>query len=301
MTAPADDRPLVTFALFAYNQEQFIREAVEGAFAQTYEPLEIILSDDRSSDRTFEIMQEMAAAYRGPHRVRVRRSEVNRGLLSHINDAATEFRGEIIVVAAGDDVSLPHRTSVSVNAFLLHPELRALCTSFHTINDLNHDDDKNGRLEFVSTLEIALNGGGIGKGATYTYHRDCFFTPGPLPDHLYSEDRILPLRAALIGKVGFLNCQTVAYRVLDTGMGRELRRTGMLSFALPQHVSHLISEIKEIAPPRTHWSSLLYCGMLRIRRGSSSRPGDRKLTRVARLSIRRSLSMITRLLPRTRT
>ena len=52
------DRPLVTFALFAYNQEEFIREAVEGAFAQTYEPLEIILSDDCSSDRTYEIIQE---------------------------------------------------------------------------------------------------------------------------------------------------------------------------------------------------------------------------------------------------
>ena len=53
------DRPLVTFALFAYNQEQHIREAVDGAFSQTYEPLEIILSDDCSTDRTFEIMQEI--------------------------------------------------------------------------------------------------------------------------------------------------------------------------------------------------------------------------------------------------
>lgn len=49
------DQPLVTFALFAYNQEQYIREAVEGAFSQTYKPLEIILSDDCSRDRTFEI------------------------------------------------------------------------------------------------------------------------------------------------------------------------------------------------------------------------------------------------------
>ncbi len=46
-------RPLVTFALFAYNQEQYIREAVEGAFSQTYEPLEIILSDDCSSATRF--------------------------------------------------------------------------------------------------------------------------------------------------------------------------------------------------------------------------------------------------------
>ena len=44
--------PRVTLAVIAYNQERFIREAIEGAFAQTYQPLEIILSDDCSSDRT---------------------------------------------------------------------------------------------------------------------------------------------------------------------------------------------------------------------------------------------------------
>ena len=36
--------PLVTFALFAYNHEQYIREAVEGALAQDYPNLEIIIS-----------------------------------------------------------------------------------------------------------------------------------------------------------------------------------------------------------------------------------------------------------------
>jgi glycosyltransferase involved in cell wall biosynthesis len=66
------DRSLVTFALFAYNQEKYIREAVEGALAQTYEPLEIILSDDCSSDRTFETMREMAATYDGPHQVKAK-------------------------------------------------------------------------------------------------------------------------------------------------------------------------------------------------------------------------------------
>ena len=110
MTDPTPDRPLVTFALFAYNQEKYIREAVEGAFSQTYEPLEIILSDDCSSDRTFEIMQEMTAAYEGPHAVKVRQSEVNLGTLAHLQSVCKVAIGEIMVVAAGDDISLPERT-----------------------------------------------------------------------------------------------------------------------------------------------------------------------------------------------
>ena len=63
------ERPLVTLALFAYNQEDYVDEAIMAAFAQTYQPLEIILSDDYSSDRTFEVMQEMAREYQGPHEV----------------------------------------------------------------------------------------------------------------------------------------------------------------------------------------------------------------------------------------
>ena len=48
------EKPLVTFALFAYNQEKLITAAVEAAFAQTYQPLEIIISDDESSDKTYD-------------------------------------------------------------------------------------------------------------------------------------------------------------------------------------------------------------------------------------------------------
>ena len=107
-----DERPLVTFAVFGYNQEPFIRDAVEGAFSQTYSPLEIILSDDGSSDRTFEIMQEMAAAYRGPHQVRAVRQDPNLGTVKHLMAVARLGRGLLLVVNAGDDVSHPDRTSV---------------------------------------------------------------------------------------------------------------------------------------------------------------------------------------------
>ena len=73
---PHRNKPLVTFIVISYNQEAFIRDGVEGAFSQTYSPLEIVLSDDCSRDRTFEIMQELAAAYRGPHRVILNRNPI---------------------------------------------------------------------------------------------------------------------------------------------------------------------------------------------------------------------------------
>ena len=117
MTDPTPDRPLITFALFAYNQEQYIREAVEGAFSQTYDPLEIILSDDCSSDQTYAIMKEMAAAYDGPHEVRAVQTERNMGVSSHVFLRGKEAKGQIVVVAAGDDISKPDRCKEHVGFY----------------------------------------------------------------------------------------------------------------------------------------------------------------------------------------
>jgi len=79
--------PRVTFFLFAYNQADFIRDACEAALAQTYTPLEVILSDDCSSDETFQIMQDVVASYSGPHQVRLNRNDQNLGLIGHVNRA----------------------------------------------------------------------------------------------------------------------------------------------------------------------------------------------------------------------
>lgn len=107
----------VTFALLAFNQEDYIRQAISSAFRQTYTPMEIILSDDCSTDRTFEIMTEMAAEYSGPNRVRVVRNSRNMGVFAHALSRGREATGEVVVCAAGDDVSLPSRTQEIVDAF----------------------------------------------------------------------------------------------------------------------------------------------------------------------------------------
>jgi glycosyltransferase involved in cell wall biosynthesis len=98
--------------------EFFIREAVEGAFAQTYRPLEIVLCDDSSTDRTFELMRDMVARYCGSAKVVLHRNERNLGIVGNVNAAVACSSGELVVLAAGDDVSLPNRTEKLVRAWL---------------------------------------------------------------------------------------------------------------------------------------------------------------------------------------
>ena len=58
-------RPRASLLLLAYNQERYVEEAARSCLAQECEPLEIVFSDDASSDRTHEILTAIAADYRG--------------------------------------------------------------------------------------------------------------------------------------------------------------------------------------------------------------------------------------------
>lgn len=241
-----NDRPLVSFTLYAYNQEDCVREAIESAFAQTYSPLEIILSDDCSKDRTFDIMQEMAAAYRGPHRVVARKSAVNRGLLRHINDVVQIAQGEIIVYAAGDDISLPERTAEHVAIYTRWPETYAVCSDFFTMaaEIVPYSKQTERGVREFTLLRHMRNVGGYGRGAAYSYRRKCYEWPEPVPFDFEYEDRVLPTRAALLGRVAFLKAKLIRYTTPGEAGQLESKRRWQRPKALVPMVRHLRLNMK---------------------------------------------------------
>ncbi|MBJ7545190.1 glycosyltransferase family 2 protein, partial [Rhodomicrobium udaipurense] len=227
LTEGTQDRPLVTFALFAYNQEKYIREAVEGAFSQTYEPLEIILSDDCSSDRTFEIMQEMAAAYSGPHRVDLRRGEINLGTAQHLSAVVQMARGELFIVAAGDDISLPPRTQALVNAWLKYNKEPACIHSYAL--ELNYLENvrniisprssniysKNERERWMKLDLLPF------LSPTCAYSKNVFERFEPLCGGSIIEDGPMALRCLSTGPIICISDPLVAIRMSNSSSGRD--------------------------------------------------------------------------------
>jgi glycosyltransferase involved in cell wall biosynthesis len=110
-------RPRITLALLAYRQSAFIDAAVQSALAQVCEPIEILLSDDASPDDTHERMLSLAASYRGPHQVVVRRNPQNLGIGPHFVEVVRAARGDLIVLMAGDDISLSNRAAMTARAW----------------------------------------------------------------------------------------------------------------------------------------------------------------------------------------
>ena len=220
---PLEERPLVTFALFAYNQEKYIREAVEGAFAQIYEPLEIILSDDCSTDRTFEIMQEMVSGYEGPHRIVLNKNPKNlgiQGLGEHVNKILGMSTGELIVLAAGDDVSLANRVSVFVEIWLkkgkpsgsLHSAVEVLSINKNLFGSVIHGNPNIGD----QTLIECIRKGATGLlGCSHAITPDIYHKFGPLQKGVFFEDRCLAFRSFLSGTIIYCPEVLVKYRIHD--------------------------------------------------------------------------------------
>ena len=212
-------RPLVTFALFAYNQERFIREAIEGAFAQTYEPLEIILSDDCSTDNTFGIMREAAAAYRGPHCVRLNRTQTNLGVFRHVLEVVSLADGELMVIAAGDDISLPERVDVFVETWR-RTGASAMCSSWHVVSEkgeIVNRDVRPSTLELTLSSFITRNDGTKARsiqGATSAYQTSFLKMPIFPSYRIDGEDAIFSSIANAIGlRIEYIDSPTVLYRV----------------------------------------------------------------------------------------
>jgi glycosyltransferase involved in cell wall biosynthesis len=182
--------------------------------AQTYSPLQVVISDDCSQDRTFEVIQEEVDGYDGPHQILLNRNSQNLGLSGHVNHTIELAKGELIVVAAADDVSLPTRTEELARAWS-EGGVYCVCSDVTII-----DEDGVDRGLFVggkpvpvqSWQEAIQNENTSVLGCTFAWDRAIFSTFGPLPDGICHEDKAIQLRAALLGRIAYVDRRLVKWR-----------------------------------------------------------------------------------------
>lgn len=214
-SAPANAPPAATLLVLSFNQERFIAEAVKAALAQTFSPLEIVFSDDCSTDRTFEIVESLVRQYRGPHRLRMNRNDRNLGIAANINRAMSFASATIVVVAAGDDISLPHRVDRLVSAFLKDPSAYSVHSNMAIIDQSGSANGtwiEAGQQPVACTLDSMVEGSAGVLGAAHAWRREIFDVFGPMDERVIREDAAIPFRAALLGRVIYVDEVLVLYR-----------------------------------------------------------------------------------------
>lgn len=259
-------RPLLTFAIVAYKQEHYIREAVEAAFSQTYSPLQIILSDDCSPDRTFEIMQEMAAAYTGPHRVCLNRNPTNRHIGGHINRLMELAEGDLVVIAAGDDISAAERAQKNFDAWNSAGRPH-LCSIFAGVKEFGRGAPERilpaKREVWIGHPEYLFPDFAGFNGSSHAWTKATFDLFGSLSDGVVNEDGAIVFRNRLEGALVFVEEPLVLHRLhlentgasgwSETGSAAGLRKYYSVYFArrkaLVRCVAKDLMTAKELSMP----------------------------------------------------
>lgn len=117
-------QPLVSVWMITFNHEQFIRQAVDGVLTQeTLFPYEVVIGDDKSTDRTREIIQEYQRQYPDRIRLRLANENLHSQKIKPGIGVLSACRGKYIAMCEGDDYwTDPHKLQKQVGFLEAHPE-----------------------------------------------------------------------------------------------------------------------------------------------------------------------------------
>lgn len=123
---------LVSVLIPVYNVEKYIEEAIDSILNQTYKNIEVIIVDDFSSDRTYEILQNIK---KKDSRIRLFRNKENLKIVETLNFAFKQSSGEYICRMDGDDISDYYRIEKKILYLKENPQISLVGCSVQSIDE----------------------------------------------------------------------------------------------------------------------------------------------------------------------
>ena len=240
-------RPLVSILIPAFNAEKWIAATLRSALAQTWEPTEIIVVDDGSTDRTLSVSRRFES-----RRVRVV-AQANRGAAAARNKALFLSQGDYIQWLDADDLLSADKVALQMKALDQGRTGRILLSS--AWGRFMYRDD---RAEFLPTalwrdlspVEWLLRKLGRNlymQTATWLTSRELTEAAGPWDTSLWYDDDGEYFCRVLLASSGvrFVTAAKVYYRVSGAGrlsnIGRSNRKIEALWRSMTLHIDYLRS------------------------------------------------------------
>jgi glycosyltransferase involved in cell wall biosynthesis len=183
----------ISVALCTYNGERFLLEQLASVEQQTRVPDELVVCDDRSIDRTVEIVREFAASVSFP--VKIVQNAATLGSTRNFEHAIRLCEGDLIALSDQDDIWYPNRLQRSEQEFLAHPQAGLVFSDADLIDEQNRLLGKTlwQRLDFAGKRMQDLLAGRL---VVLAKHR--FVTGATVMFRADLRDRLLPVGAGWI-------------------------------------------------------------------------------------------------------
>lgn len=205
---------MVSIALATFNGEKYLSQQIDSILSQTFKNIEIIISDDNSSDNTYEIIQNYALKYSN---IKVFKNQLGAGFVRNFENAISKTTGKYIALADQDDVWFPNKLELllkEINGFSL-----VFSNAFLTNSELVNNGLLYSKLIKYSDIKISfkcLLFNNIIPGCFCLFDADLKKDFLPIPKTETYHDWYINLWAAKRNGIKFLNMPLMYYRRHDS-------------------------------------------------------------------------------------
>ncbi len=200
----------VSVVMAMFNEEKFLMEAIASVQKQSMERWELIIIDDHSDDRSFEIAVKAAT---GDPRLVVEKNS-GKGKVAAFNLGVSLAKGKFVHLFAGDDILLPnclercleHVTKIGRSA--IYHELQRVDVKLRELPDTLC----GGSLEEHSLDEAITKHSYAVPSGLWFFEKGAYSKAWPIPNHVPYEDVWVAVCFRSEGPVGYLPDRLYLYR-----------------------------------------------------------------------------------------
>ncbi len=213
-------KEVVTVLLPVYNGKKYIREMLNSVYLQDYRPLELIITDDASTDDTVSVIKKWLSMLNISDNISYKliTNRNNRGLSGNVSDAVKYVHGQYLFLADQDDRWEYDKISRQVEYLEKNTDC-VMCICDRSLMNAN------GRIVCPSVFQYIQADLGkwdykkvMNSTALYAANCMCLRTDNlkdifPIPRKIYSHDTFITIMAVHFGKIGFLRNSLTQYRI----------------------------------------------------------------------------------------
>lgn len=210
----------ISVAVAVFNGEKFIEKQLNTILNQTTPVDEVVISDDCSTDNTFNICQEFILKNNLTNWKLLKNSK-NLGFCFNFYNAIENCSGEVIFLADQDDEWYQNKTKIMLETLEKHPEIKVLASRYDVIDQNSNILENTGipylGEKFDDTIEYLPTESFIGcsyiRGFSMCFRKEIlkYFKPLQLKS-LLAHDWLFCMLGNVEGKTAVLNTKLTAYR-----------------------------------------------------------------------------------------
>lgn len=223
--------PLVSIIVITYNSEEFILETLESSKNQSYKNIELIISDDYSTDNTLELCTKWITDNSDRFVfVKIVKAERNTGVPANCNRGVNASKGKWIKIIAGDDLLLTSCIESNVNFAINNKEDKIFISNMIVFSDVIgtrnvirvnrplNEEIWNKSVSINRQYEVNLLKY-FGNTPTYFINSEVFDYLKYDEEFTFMEDYPFSLNALKKGfKILYNDVETVLYRIHDNSL-----------------------------------------------------------------------------------